>query len=179
MSESVYFIAIVPPPNIQDEITQLEVLIAERFHSKHALKSPPHITLHMPFKWNNSKLSLLQSAMKKINNAFEKFSVDLNGFSFFESRVIYVNTVKNQELTELQEKVVDICRKDLKLDNANYKDKPFQPHMTIGFRDLRKPQFLEAKKYFEKREYRAKFETNEVALIKYDRGTGKYFPYSH
>ena len=28
---------------------------ANRFNSKAALRSPPHITLHMPFKWKEEK----------------------------------------------------------------------------------------------------------------------------
>lgn len=168
MSESVYFLAIVPPQKIQAEVTQLKVLIAERFHSKHALKSPPHITLHMPFKWKDSKLSQLKNAIAKMNKEVESFRVELNGFNFFEPRVIYVDVIKNQELNELREKVVNVCRKDLKLDNANYKGRPFRPHMTIGFRDLRKPQFYEAKRYFDSREYQGVFKAKEVTLLKYD-----------
>lgn len=168
MSESVYFLAVVPPQKIQAEVTQLKVLIAERFNSKHALKSPPHITLHMPFKWKDSKLPLLQTVIKKINKEITPFSVELNGFNFFEPRVVYVDVMKNEALNALQARVVDVCRKDLKLDNANYKDRPFRPHMTIGFRDLRKPQFFEAKKYFDAREYHAVFETQEVSLLKFD-----------
>ena len=145
MSESVYFLAIVPPQKVQAEVTQLKVLIAERFNSKHALKSPPHITLHMPFKWKDSKKEQLKSALRKINKEAVSFSVELNGFNYFEPRVIYVDVMKNKELNELQKRVVEVCKKELKLNNANYKDRPFRPHMTIGFRDLRKPQFFEAK----------------------------------
>ena len=81
MSESVYFLAIVPPQKVQAEVTQLKVLIAERFNSKHALKSPPHITLHMPFKWKDSKKEQLKSALRKINKEAVSFSVELNGFN--------------------------------------------------------------------------------------------------
>lgn len=169
MSESVYFLALLPTQKIQAEVTQLKVLIAERFNSKHALKSPPHITLHMPFKWKDSKIAQLQTALKKINKDVVPFSVELNGFNFFEPRVIYVDVMKNRELTELQARVVDVSRKDLKLDNGNYKDRPFEPHLTIGFRDLRKPQFYEAKKYFLKREFSCVFSVKKVHLLSYDK----------
>ena len=32
-------------------------------------------------------------------------------------------------------------RIELKLDNADYKDRPFHPHMTLAFRDLKKKDF--------------------------------------
>jgi len=165
--ENLYFIAIVPPEKIQDEITQLKVLVAERFNSKHALKSPPHITLHMPFKWKEKKYDLLIDTMKKINNEVEEFQIELDGFNFYEPRVVYVDVKQNKQLEELQKKVIDLCRKELKINNANYKDRPFVPHITIGFRDLRKPQFYEAKQYFQKREHTAQFKTTGVSLLKY------------
>ncbi|MEO1254568.1 MAG: 2'-5' RNA ligase family protein [Bacteroidota bacterium] len=175
--ESLYFIAIIPPAKIQDEITQLKVLMAERFNSKHALKSPPHITLHMPFKWKKNKLDLLKSVIKKINDQVNPFIINLNGFAFFEPRVVYVDVVKNAELLTLQKSVVDICKKNLKLNNANYKDRPFKPHVTIGFRDLRKPDFLLAKEYFQLREFEAQFQVTEAYLMKYDGSKWNQLPY--
>ncbi len=163
-----YFVAIVPPAKIQEEVTQLKVLIAERFNSKHALKSPPHITLHMPFRWKESKLDILQETIEKINAEIESFQIELNGFAFFEPRVVYVDVVENDTLMELQKTVVDACRKSLKLENGNYKNRPFKPHMTIGFRDLRKPDFYQAKEYFKRREFNAKFQVDQVRLLKYD-----------
>ena len=168
MSESLYFLAIVPPKKVQIEIMQLKTLIAERFNSKHALKSPPHITLHMPFKWKNKKLPQLHSAFEKINSTVQPFKVELFGFDYFEPRVIYVDVKKNKHLNSLQNRVVDICKKDLKLYNGNYKDRLFYPHVTIGFRDLRKPQFFDAKKYFDSHEFQASFKVKEVTLLKHD-----------
>ncbi|MEM7297840.1 MAG: 2'-5' RNA ligase family protein [Bacteroidota bacterium] len=168
MSESMYFIAVVPPQKVQEEVTQLKVLMAERFHSKQALKSPPHITLHMPFKWKESKIGKLELAIKKINAEVQTFKVELDGFAFFEPRVVYVDLAKNAKLIELQKNVVEVGRKELNLENGNYKNRPFRPHMTIGFRDLKKPDFYDAKKYFQNREFSARFMVKEVKLLKHN-----------
>lgn len=168
MSESLYFIGVVPPPKLREEITQLKVLVAERFDSKHALKSPPHITLHMPFKWKDKKKEQLEEVMKSINKELEPFPVELKNFNFFEPRVVFVDVQKNDALTELQKNVTELCRKKLNLDNANYRDRPFHPHMTIGFRDLRKPAFYEAKNYFKQRAFEGIWMVEEVSLLKYD-----------
>ena len=168
MSESIYFIAIVPPQKIQDEVTQLKVLVAERFNSKHALKSPPHVTLHMPFKWKNSKWDVLESSIQKINTEIQPFEIELDGFAFFEPRVVFVDVVESSDLSDLQKSVVDVGKKTLKLDNANYKNRAFKPHMTIGFRDLRKPDFYLAKEYFQKREFNVRFPVELVRLLKYN-----------
>jgi 2'-5' RNA ligase len=168
VSESLYFIAVVPPLAIQEEITHLKHVVAEKFGSKHALNAPPHITLHMPFKWKEKKISKLHTAIDEINADLQPFNVELQGFDFFEPRVVFVHVVQNDSLNSLQALVVDRCRKKLKLDNGNYKDRPFHPHVTIAFRDLRKRTFHEAKAYFEKRAYSKTFKAERVQLLKHD-----------
>ncbi|WP_424962768.1 RNA 2',3'-cyclic phosphodiesterase [Ekhidna sp.] len=168
MSESLYFIAVVPPQEIQEEITALKHEIAEKYGSKHALRSPPHITLHMPFKWKDKRFDELAEVMKNLNSDLEPFEVELKNFDFFEPRVVFVSVVENAKLEELQKRVVDACRRELKLDNANYKDRPFHPHVTIGFRDLKKAMFYEAKKEFDNREVNSQFSVNEITILKHD-----------
>ncbi|WP_436514621.1 2'-5' RNA ligase family protein [Ekhidna sp. To15] len=168
MSESLYFIAVLPPPSIQEEITQLKLEVAEKYGSKHALKSPPHITLHMPFKWKDKRITELVQVMETLNNQHDPLEIELRNFDFFEPRVVFVDVKENERLEALQKKVVDTCRKMLKLDNANYKNRPFHSHVTIGFRDLKKPMFYEAKKAFENRKVSFVFEADEITLLKHD-----------
>lgn len=168
MSETLYFIAIVPPPDIQEEVTTLKKEAAEKFNSKHALRSPPHITLHMPFKWKDKRDNELNEMMAQLNEQLVPFKVQLKNFDFFEPRVVFVDVVENEHLDKLQAMVVTACRRSLKLDNANYKDRPFHPHVTIAFRDLRKPMFYEAKKEFEARTFERSFQVEKIQLLKHD-----------
>ncbi|MEQ9402196.1 MAG: 2'-5' RNA ligase family protein [Cyclobacteriaceae bacterium] len=168
MSEGLYFIAIVPPQEIQDEITGLKQLVADKFGSNHALRSPPHITLHMPFKWKDRKKDQLIDVIERINDSMVPFEIDLKDFGFFEPRVVFVNVVENQSLIHLQKEVVELCRKELKLDNANYRDQLFHPHVTIGFRDLKKRMFYEARKHFEEQALSCRFQAERVSLLKHD-----------
>lgn len=170
MSESLYFIAIVPSQVIQDKISELKQVVAERFGSKHALNAPPHITLHMPFKWKDKKLDQLLKTIDHINENLTPFEIELKDFDFFEPRVVFVNVVENELLNQLQKLVYNTCMKELKLDNANYKDRPFHPHVTIAFRDLKKPMFYEAKKYFEGQKFNEIFNVSEAGLLKHDGG---------
>ena len=61
-------------------------------------------------------------------------------------------------------------RRELKLDNANYKDRPFHPHITIAFRDLKKPMFYEAWEYFGGLKFNGRFSVEEVNLLKHEGG---------
>jgi len=168
VNESRYFIAIIPPPNVLKEITDLKHEVAERFKSKMALKSPGHITMHMPFRWKDKKKEELMEMMARLNEEFITFCVELNGFGFFEPRVVYVNVEENESLRQLQKSVVQHCRSDLKILNSNYKDQVFRPHITIAFRDLKKPMFYEARAYFVTRKFTTKFHVDHVSLLKHD-----------
>lgn len=168
MSESLYFIAIVPPAEIQEEIMRFKQQMADKFGSKHALNSPPHVTLRMPFKWKDKKLDKLVNLMNQLNAELQPFSIQLKDFDFFEPRVVFVDVVPNKKLAKLQKNVVDLCRKVLKLENGNYKDQGFHPHITIGFRDLKKRMFYEAKQEFEAMSYGARFSASKIDLLKHD-----------
>jgi len=170
MNESLYFIAILPPQEIQEEITQFKHIIAERFGSKHALNAPSHITLHMPFRWKDKRFDVLENVMHRLNDDLKPFEIELRNFGFFEPRVVFVDVVANESLRQLQRSVVDSCRKELKLDNANYQNQAFHPHVTIGFRDLKKRMFYEAKKEFEERGYGRGFGVDKIELLRHDGG---------
>ena len=170
VSESLYFIAIVPPQAIQDQVTELKNTVAKKFNSKHALNAPPHITLHMPFKLKDKKLDKLKSLMSEINYGLVPFQVVLKGFDFFEPRVVFVNVIENEPLMQLQKEVVKSCRRHLNLDNANYKNRPFHPHVTVAFRDLKKASFFEARTYFETKKFEVEFNIEEVSLLRHDEG---------
>ncbi len=166
--ESLYFLALVPPAEIQENITQFKNEIAEKYGSSHALKSPPHITLHMPFRWKDKRTQELYDFVNSINHDLRPFEIQLKDFDFFEPRVVFVNVIENQTLENLQKEVTSRARKELKLDNANYRNRAFHPHVTIGFRDLKKPAFYEARKEFEERRFSEVFRVREIALLKHD-----------
>lgn len=167
-NEGLFFIAIIPPEDLQNEITQFKLEIAERFGSRHALNAPPHITLHMPFRWRADKVDRLTKAVAEISASIEPFEVGLSGFDFFEPRVVFISVEENETLNNLQKQVVDLCRKELKLDNANYRNQPFHPHITIGFRDLKKAMFYEVKEHYKGKIFNAHFFVKEVHLLKHD-----------
>ena len=60
-----YFIALLPPDSIQDYATEVKQYFADNYDSKHAFKSPPHITLQPPFEWDSSKIIDLEECLEK------------------------------------------------------------------------------------------------------------------
>ncbi|MFY0650905.1 MAG: 2'-5' RNA ligase family protein [Cyclobacteriaceae bacterium] len=168
MKECLYFLAIVPPEPIYTEVAQLKQLVFDQFESKAALRSPPHITLHMPFKWKESKEEKLLNSLINFEMSSAPFTVELSNFDFFPPKVVFVDVMPDAQLAELQSKLVKHVRLELNLFNADYKDKPFHPHMTIAFRDLKKNVFLSAKDYFSEQSYNAEFIVDGYHLLKHD-----------
>ena len=50
-----YFIAIIPPSPIYEEALRLKEYFRDTYNSKASLNSPPHLTLHMPFRMKERK----------------------------------------------------------------------------------------------------------------------------
>lgn len=166
-TDPLYFIAIVPPKEIADIILPFKQDMAARFASKAALKSPPHITLHMPFRLKDKKLDLLEEVLAKVAVGSENFRIQLANFDCFAPRVIFVALPENSALAALQDKVLKNM-KQLNLFNGNYKDRPFHPHVTIGFRDLKPAFFKLAWEEYKERQLNLDFMASHLSLLKHN-----------
>lgn len=163
-----YFIAIVPDKALYNEIHALKETIGASYRTKGALRSPPHITLHMPFLWSEAKEQRLASSLRDFAAAHGPVSITLNGYSCFPPRVVFLAVEDNDALTKLQHELFRFCKIELNLFNANYQDRPFHPHITLAFRDLRKDQFKLLWQEVEKKTFNASFVADAITLLKHD-----------
>ena len=161
-----YFLAIIPPEPLASEITSLKESFVERYNSKAALRSPAHITLHMPFQWKERKEERLFNVLAQTSK-FEQFHVELEGFGAFPPRTIFIQPKPNTKLEAMNMVLLQATKRELNLFHAIHIG-GFHPHMTIAFRDLRKPLFYEAWKEFELKPFHATFEVNSFWLLKHD-----------
>lgn len=135
--------------------------------SKGALRSPAHITLHMPFKWKKTKEEVLTKSLDKLASSISSFNVTLKDYSCFEPRVIYVDVENNEQLTSLRNEVMSLSKKEWKLDLP--KDlRGFHPHITIGFRDLKKSQFYKAWDQLKEKSFSSSFNAFSINLLKHN-----------
>lgn len=163
-----YFLAIVPPEPIYGAAHDLKTYFRDAYGSRAALNSPPHLTLHMPFRWKQAKESRIHEACIKACSMQSAFKLTLRNFSAFPPRVIFIDVVENTALVNFQKNLQGIFRRDLNLLNAQYKDLPFHPHLTLAFRDLKKEQFRKAWEEFEAKTFEAEFVVNELTLLKHN-----------
>lgn len=163
-----YFVALIPPSPVFEEALELKEYFKEKYHSKAALNSPPHITLHMPFLWNGEKEKRLITALDVFAKKWDPIKICLDNFASFPPRVIFINVTESDALDTLQLELHRYFKRELDIFNANYKDKPFHPHLTLAFRDLKKSQYQGAWHEFSKREFKAEFIADKIALLKHN-----------
>lgn len=165
---NIYFIALIPPSPLKDEIQELKLEVKEKFNSSHSLNAPPHITLISPFRMDEEQEEELNALLQDFTRNVSPFEVSLNNFSTFPPRVIFIDVEKSPLLMEVQEKLEALARSNSELFNYNYDDRPYHPHLTLAFKDLTKSNFHKAWKEFKNRTFDASFEADALHLLKHN-----------
>ena len=138
---------------------------AEVYQSRHALKSPPHVTLQPPFKWQPEDLPALNLGLKSFAQAQKTVPMTLLGFGAFVPRVIYINVLKTPELLSLQKALMTYLEESFAIVDPVSKTRPFAPHMTVAFRDLSKQNFRAAWREFQQRSLHFEFTVSQLTLL--------------
>ena len=167
--EQKYFVALIPPEPLRSKLQGIKERIGTDYHTRAALRSPPHITLHMPFLWSERKEHKLTEALSAFALKRESLNISLNGFSSFPPRVVFIAVEHNEVLIDLQFQLFRYCKTNLNIFNANYKDRPFHPHITLAFRDLKKEKFDVLWQEIEHEPFQATFVASTITLLKHDR----------
>jgi 2'-5' RNA ligase len=168
MNSKKYFIAIVIPGGLFEEIEAVKQALCAEHNLKGALRSPAHITLHRPFEWKEEKESLLIEKLRDFK--FDRpFEIHLKDFNFFEPRVIYVDILQNNLLFELHKELAAFAKKELRLFNEVEDKRGFHPHVTVAFRDLKKPKFYSLQEEFKLKKIEGSFEYKGFSLLKLEK----------
>jgi 2'-5' RNA ligase len=163
--QKLFFIALLPPEEVSQFATEIKQHFADIYHSKAALKSPPHITLQPPFKWNLDNLSILKEKLHQFSQKQSPIPMTLNGFSAFKPRVIYIDVLKNQELINIYEQLNRFLAVNFNIVQEKGKDRGFSPHLTVAFRDLTKANFYQAWSEFKDKRIHFHFNISQLTLL--------------
>lgn len=165
-------IALLPPQAVQDEANAIKDHFAKVYESSHAQKSPPHITLQPPFKWEKDQLSQLKTTLQQFSHRQPAIPVTLSGFGAFPPRVIYIHVERTPELLAVQKALMDNLERELDLVDATAKSRPFVPHMTVAFKDLTKSNFRKAWPIYQDKPFNYQLTIRELTLLRHN---GKYW----
>lgn len=160
-----YFLAIVPDGHIQEKCTEIKNEIRDKFNVKYALKSPAHVTLKMPFSYNEAKEEKLIQLLRNFLIPVESFPVSFGGVDTFGKRVIFIKVKADDRLTNLQSGLKEFCKRELNLVDE-LSDRNFHPHMTIAFKDLKEIHFDNILHLIRKHEIKDDFHVDSLILLK-------------
>lgn len=141
--QQLFFIALLPPLQVQQVVNEVKKNFATFYQSRAAQKSPPHITLQPPFKWQAKNLQNLTQHLQTFVQNYPPIPMILDGFGAFQPKVIYINVVQTPELLTVQKDLMTSLD-HLGMTDQPFKSYPFSPHLTVGFRDLTKDNFYTA-----------------------------------
>jgi 2'-5' RNA ligase len=170
-STELYLIALIPPEELRDAIRQLKEEVKGKFNAKHALKSPAHITLQMPFKKAPDQEAYTIEALEQLAALQSPFPVGLSGFGCFTPRVIFVKVENHLPIIELHASLNRVLTEELNF-KPNEVMPTIHPHVTIATRDLTEIAFSKAWEGFKERTFNASFEANSLFLLKHN---GKFW----
>lgn len=162
-----YFIALVPPEPLLSSIQEIKQSIFNDYGTKGALRSPGHITLHMPFSWEETKEEKLIAELSGFKFS-PSFKVQLKDYNCFEPRVIFISARENAVLVSLQQQLVRHVKQKLQLFNQSDDMRGFHPHVTVAFRDLKKPVFYQLWKRYQNEHFEAEFECSSFCLLRHN-----------
>ncbi len=163
-----YFLAITPPTSISEKIQQIRLFIYNQYGCKQALKAPPHITLHMPFRFPLNKEDKLLTTLSAFK--FEKeIDIQLNNFAVFSLKVIFIDVIKNTEIEMLYHTLKSYLKTNLNIFNEADNMRSFHPHITVAFRDVKKHQSNEILNNIQK-QFRIQdtFTTQQMVVLKHN-----------
>jgi 2'-5' RNA ligase len=170
-----FFVALLPPPALRAEITAIQHDIWQRFQSKAALRSPPHITLQPPFIWPLDQVAHLERSLAAFAQQQSPVPIDLEGYGAFPPRVIYVNVQRQGPLMALQPALMDYLETHWAIAHPPSRQRPFAPHITVGFRDLKPAAFKIAWAEFKDQPFKADFVVQALTLLRHDGQTWQIF----
>ncbi|MCH7414162.1 2'-5' RNA ligase family protein [Belliella sp. R4-6] len=160
-----YFIALVPVGALQEEVTAIKEDLKEKFGLKYALKSPAHVTLKMPFGWNEAKEDNLINSLEIFARNHKSIKLSFQGFGKFGNRVIYIKVKQSEQLGLMQSALAEFCKRELKLVKE-LSDTNYHPHMTIAFKDMKVKFFEEYWNYTKGLDFNHSVKFDKFSLLK-------------
>ncbi|MBE7175270.1 MAG: 2'-5' RNA ligase family protein [Mucilaginibacter polytrichastri] len=167
MREQLYFVAILPPEELAWEIDDIRRDFSMRYGAFKALKPPVHITLKEPFKTPGTSEPYIRKYLHKASEILKDAPVNLKDFGRFTEKVIYIDVVKSPELDALK-KEINRAFRQLSPMIEYTKPMTFNPHITIGYRDIPPDRFDIAWEEYALKTFRRSFPLQHFSLLRHD-----------
>ncbi|MBK6265816.1 2'-5' RNA ligase family protein [Marivirga sp. S37H4] len=167
MPKELYFLGICPTGRLKEDIHQQKSIISQKYNTKGAFRSSAHITLQMPFKLGQKKLIDFEQDIFRFSEGVQPFNIQLDGFSAFEPRVVYIVVKENEKLNHLHKALEPVLKRH-QIFNSTHKNRGFHPHITVAFRDLKKRDFYPLWEEMKNKEFKREFKADGMMLYRHN-----------
>lgn len=165
-----FFVALLPPAQVQTKANDVKGIMRDQYASKAAFRSPPHVTLLAPFEWPIDDLPRLARTLGQFAASQSAVPMTLDGFGAFAPHVIYINVVQRSRLMAIQPDLLTYLEQEIGLVSERDRHRVFVPHLTVAFRDLKPNMFRKAWSVFQHQEIHFDFTVHQLTLLTH---TGK------
>lgn len=162
---SLYFLSLLPPDDLGDQIRALKEEISIKYNTNRALRLPAHLTLLAPFRLKETQLPELRRKLKTFCASQSSIHVEINGFGAFRPKVIFLEIANPGELRILQKNLQDYFEGLLPEEKNSRK---FHPHITLATRDIHRSDFKKAWNELSPQNFHAEFEAKEIYLFSHN-----------
>jgi len=165
-----YYLALLPPAPLAAKIQALKKHFATQFGADAALRSPAHLTVFPPFRLPTTLEEFFAQHLRA--HLAEKdtipFPVRLEGFGAFPPRVIFIQPEKSKPLLDLERQTKFICLRFKDLEPHRSTQRPYAPHITLAYRNLRRRDFEAAWESVANRDFQEAFTAEALHLLRHD-----------
>lgn len=157
----------MPDIKLREEIRAIKEEFSRNFSSSHALKSPAHVTLQMPFKKLPDNEPLMMKVLKEFSAGEKPFTVELDGFGAFAPRVLFIKIKEHQAVAGLHSRLRNVLLTKMEFPQGEIMNE-VHPHITLATRDLSRDSFGKAWTLFENRKFTGSFTVSSLFLLKHN-----------
>ncbi len=159
-----YLLIISPDEFVNGKIKEIKTLFAEQYGYKNTANLEPHVTLINFIQYHTSEFRII-NCIEKFCRSVVPFTVTLKGFGNFEPHTIYAKLDSTVNVVAIV-KNIRTRFKNLLASSANSKPSfTTKSHLTIA-RGMTHKQFDLAWKRWQKEDFLASFNVNQMILIK-------------
>jgi len=169
-SRPLYFIALVLPAPLADRVGQWQREMADRYGSRHALRSPPHITLYRPFSPDAAAEKAMGEVLRAVAERHAPVDILLDRFDHFSRSVLYAHVSDDGAMETLHRAVTEALEGAGIVVPEGGDRRPFRPHVTLAHRDLTAEAFGRAWPAFGDRSLHESGTVDAVSLLHHGPG---------
>jgi len=143
-------IGIIPPEDYSLFVRKQEIYLSKKYNTIVGLLQPPHVTIKWPFEIND--IQPFEKYCEDLSKEIQPFEIKINGYGFFDPKVIFLKVEKNQNLINIHLKILKDLKEKFEIEKNKYEGAEPQFHTTLAYEDISEENFHKAKKELKKAE---------------------------